>query len=88
MYGRSITVGASLSPFVLSPNLRLLLSVAFMLSIFVTLGQSPASAQAVSGTLVGNVTDPTGGAIAGAGVKVTQTQTNEVRTSTTNNTGE
>jgi hypothetical protein len=61
-----------------------LLTLVFGLTLF----QQPAKAQAVFGSLVGNVTDATGGVIAGAAVKVTLTQTNEVRNAITGSVGE
>lgn len=48
---------------------------------------STASAQAVTGTLLGNVTDSTGGAVPGATVVATETRTNISRTATTNDAG-
>ena len=48
---------------------------------------STASAQAVTGTLLGNVTDTTGAAVPGATVTARETQTNVSRTVTTNETG-
>jgi hypothetical protein len=58
------------------------------LAIYLITGSWPANAQAVFGSLVGNVIDASGGAVAGATVTVTLTQTNETRTVTTNNVGE
>ena len=46
-----------------------------------------AGAQAVTGTLLGNVTDSSGGAIPGATVVATETRTNISRTATTNDAG-
>ena len=48
---------------------------------------SNASAQAVTGTLLGNVTDSSGGAVPGATVTARETQTNVSRTTVTNETG-
>ena len=48
---------------------------------------SHASAQAVTGTLLGNVTDTSGAAVPGATVTARETQTNVSRTTTTNETG-
>jgi carboxypeptidase family protein len=48
---------------------------------------SKASAQAVTGTLLGNVTDSSGGAVPGATVTVTEVQTNVSRTVTSNESG-
>jgi hypothetical protein len=46
-----------------------------------------AAAQTSRGTIVGTVLDPTGAVVAGAKVTATETQTGEVRTATTNETG-
>ena len=48
---------------------------------------SHASAQAVTGTLLGNVTDSSGAAVPGATVTARETQTNVSRTVVTNETG-
>ena len=48
---------------------------------------STASAQAVTGTLLGNVTDSSGAAVPGATVTATETQTNSSRTAVTNEAG-
>jgi hypothetical protein len=48
---------------------------------------SHASAQAVTGTLLGNVTDTSGAAVPGATVTARETQTNVSRTAVTNETG-
>src|SRR5688572_9132942 len=48
---------------------------------------SYASAQAVTGTLLGNVTDSSGAAVPGATVTALETQTNVSRTAVTNDTG-
>jgi hypothetical protein len=48
---------------------------------------APAHAQAVTGTLLGNVTDSSGGAVPGATVVATETGTNISRTTTTNEAG-
>ena len=59
---------------------------AFLL-VFALLWSVPASAQTLYGTLVGNVVDETGLAVPGATVKITHTETNQTRESTTNTTG-
>lgn len=48
---------------------------------------TPAAAQVLYGSIVGNVADPSGGSIPGATVKVTQTDTNETREVLTNESG-
>src|SRR5262245_15477010 len=47
----------------------------------------PAYAQSLYGSLVGNVTDPTGLAVPGATVTITQAETNQTREATTTDTG-
>ncbi len=49
---------------------------------------APAGAQVLYGSLVGNVTDPTGAGVPNAVVKVTQTETNENREVRTNESGQ
>src|SRR5436190_13294508 len=48
---------------------------------------SRASAQAVTGTLLGNITDSSGGAVPGVTVTATEVQTNVGRTAVTNEAG-
>ena len=48
---------------------------------------SPAAAQAVTGTLLGNITDASGAAVPGATVTATELQTNTSRTTVSNETG-
>jgi hypothetical protein len=48
---------------------------------------SPARAQAVTGTLLGNITDSSGAAVPGATVTATEVQTNTSRTTVSNETG-
>ena len=59
---------------------------ALLLALFLSV-PSHASAQAVSGTLLGNVTDTSGAAVPGATVTARETQTNVSRTVSTNETG-
>jgi hypothetical protein len=66
---------------------RVALLLAALLCLF-AVTQSSAFAQAVnSGTVAGTVTDPSGGAIVGATVTLTDTSTSTARTSITNDTG-
>lgn len=51
------------------------------------IGGIPAKAQALYGSLVGNVTDASSASIPGASVKITQIETNESRESKTNDAG-
>ena len=69
-------------------NCRLPLWAVLTLALTLAVSYPPANAQVVFGSLVGNVTDATGGSIVGATVKATLTQTNETRTALTNNVGE
>ena len=62
------------------------LALALLLGLFLIV-PSHASAQAVTGTLLGNVTDTTGAAVPGTTVTARETQTNVSRTTTTNETG-
>src|SRR5690349_18942275 len=55
----------------------------FLLMIF----SRPAGAQVAFGSVVGNVTDASGGAMPGASVKITLILTNDVRTVETNELG-
>jgi hypothetical protein len=75
-------------PYNSARNYRFAFWTLLTLALALILVYPRANAQVVTGTLVGNVTDATGGAIVGAAVKATQTQTNEVRTAATNNQGE
>lgn len=56
-------------------------------AILLSLSARAAYAQLVFGSIVGNVTDPSGAAVPAATVKVTQVDTNEVRETTTNGSG-
>src|SRR5215470_9723509 len=60
---------------------------ALALFLFAALSSQPARAQVAFGSMVGNVTDPTGAGVAAASVKITLVQTNESRTVETNETG-
>lgn len=51
------------------------------------LSSQPAKAQVVSGSMVGNVTDPSGSGVPGAVVKITMVQTNDSRSVATNDAG-
>jgi hypothetical protein len=57
------------------------------LTVLVSLMAANADAQALYGSLVGNVTDETGGALPGATVTITQAETSLVRDVVTNETG-
>jgi hypothetical protein len=68
------------------PSLALLLLL-FMLSIASTLTQPAAWAQAVSGTIVGTVTDPSGAVVANAQVTIVLNGQSAVHSSVTNESG-
>lgn len=55
--------------------------------LIVACASSPASAQILFGSIVGNVTDASGAAVPSAIVKITQNETNETRETTTNDAG-
>jgi Carboxypeptidase regulatory-like domain len=61
--------------------------LALAITIVVATFPSTAAAQAVTGTLLGNVTDPSGAAVPGATVTALEVQTNVARTTVTNETG-
>jgi hypothetical protein len=63
------------------------LFVALALTAGSVLAPSAASAQAVTGTLLGNVTDSSGAAVPGATVTATETRTNISRTTVSNEAG-
>ncbi|HEX4947142.1 MAG TPA: carboxypeptidase-like regulatory domain-containing protein, partial [Blastocatellia bacterium] len=67
---------------------RSLLSTSVPLAILLTLFlTSVASAQVLYGSIVGNVTDNSNAVVAGATVKITNKATNQVRETTTNESG-
>src|SRR5215813_1745019 len=61
-------------------SLRMFIATATLLLI----SSSPALGQAVTGSIVGSVTDASGAAIAGAKVTITETSTGVARATTTN----
>lgn len=58
------------------------------LALFALLSVPAASAQVLFGSLVGNVTDASGAAVPGAGVKITEIKTGQTRDLTTNDGGQ
>src|SRR5689334_19888234 len=68
---------------VMKDSLRLLSALATSL----LLGTVLALGQAVTGSIVGNVTDASGASVAGAKVTITETDTGIARTATTNSEG-
>src|SRR6186713_1881605 len=65
--------------------LRLVLTLALAAGLL--LHPAPVHAQAVTGTLLGNVTDPSGAPVPGVTVTATESGTNITRTSVTNEAG-
>ena len=63
------------------------LTIAAMVTTLGTIAPAPAGAQAVTGTLLGNVSDGTGGTLPGATVTATETKTNVSRTVVSNEAG-
>ena len=61
--------------------------IALVTAAFAVALSGTALAQAVRGTLLGNVTDTQGAAVPGVGVTATETQTNVARTAITNQSG-
>ncbi|MGC2889705.1 MAG: carboxypeptidase-like regulatory domain-containing protein, partial [Candidatus Acidiferrum sp.] len=66
---------------------RVALLLAALLCLFVVTPSSLFGQAVSSGTVAGTVTDPSGGAIVGATVTLTDTATNAPRTAETNETG-
>ena len=64
-------------------SLRLFIATAMLLMM----GSSLARGQAVTGSVVGNVTDASGGAVAGAKVTITDVSTGIARTAASNDDG-
>ncbi len=60
---------------------------AIVLAVLVAISGQPAAAQILYGSLTGNVTAPSGAAVIGATVTITQLETNQTRTTTTNDAG-
>src|SRR4051812_1155562 len=63
------------------------ISALFLLISIVFSSGYPARAQVLYGSIVGSVTDPSGASVPAATVRVTQTQTNEIREVSTNDAG-
>ena len=68
-----------------TPGARLVCGIAMLVSMLAV--PSTVGAQAVTGTLLGNVTDASGAGVPGATVVATETQTNSSRTAVTNDAG-
>lgn len=66
---------------------RVCLLVAFVMALVVLNPGTMLAQTAGTGVIVGTVTDPTGAAVTGATVTLTDTATNAVRTATTNQAG-
>jgi len=63
------------------------LAAAVCLAMILSIGSTPAFGQAATGTIAGLITDPSGAAIAGAEVRLTDIGTNSSQTTTSNETG-
>ena len=63
------------------------LGIGLALLVVASLLAQPALAQVLYGSIVGNVADPSGGAIVGARVVITNIETNQSRETATNATG-
>jgi Carboxypeptidase regulatory-like domain len=70
-----------------APRRRLAINAVLLPLFVVCLATPHAGAQALYGSIVGRVTDPTDAALPGATVTATQTETNQVRTATTSDNG-
>ena len=66
---------------------RARLGAAVVAAFLLAVCSQPAASQILYGSLTGNVTDPSGAAVVGATVTITQTATNQTRTTTTNDAG-
>ncbi len=77
--GEGRCAGLLRTPLALGTVAALILSLAFLIK--------PAAAQVLFGSVVGNVTDSSGAAVAGATVKITEMQTNETRSVVSNEGG-
>src|ERR1035438_1290287 len=64
------------------------LVVPLLLFMFFFIGTRQGSSQVLYGSMVGTVTDSTGALVPGAAVTVTQAQTGETRSATTNDSGD
>jgi Carboxypeptidase regulatory-like domain len=73
--------------FLLSHVLARTLTLIVVASILSLLGEIKGNAQVLYGSIVGTVTDSSGSLVPAANVKATQTETNETRTTTTNQSG-
>jgi len=69
--------------------MRQVIRLAVALTVAIGLGAAPSTAfaQAVSGTLLGNITDTTGSAVPGATITATEVETNVSRTAVSNEAG-
>jgi len=68
-------------------TLRARLGAAALAALLLVVCSQPAASQILYGSLTGNVTDPSGAAVVGATVTITETATNQTRTTTTNDAG-
>src|SRR5690349_16092696 len=71
----------------LSSNVRRSVYGMIALALIAALASQPVQAQVLFGSMVGNVTDPSGAAVPAATVKITETNTGDSRTVQTNDAG-
>lgn len=66
---------------------RARLGAAWIAAVLLAVCSQPAASQILYGSLTGNVTDPSGASVVGATVTITQTETNQTRSTATNDAG-
>ena len=85
---RASLIGAqSMRCFAKARSLMSLGAACVALAALLAIAHVPAIAQVIYGSIVGTVTDPMGGAVPGASVKITSLGTNEARTTSTSSAG-
>src|SRR5262245_42381986 len=88
---RGVSCGHRYRPFCLGGTVYMSLATRFAAAASVVVClcamPSPTAAQAVTGTLLGNITDSSGGAVPGVSVTATEVQTNISRTTISNEAG-
>jgi hypothetical protein len=80
-------VKIGMDTFLLSHALARTLTLIVIAAMLSLLGELKGNAQVLYGSIVGTVTDASGSLVSGANVKAVQTETNETRTTTTNQSG-
>jgi Carboxypeptidase regulatory-like domain/TonB-dependent Receptor Plug Domain len=77
-----------LSTYLSCPDLVKLFAMAFAVAMVLLMTVREAKAQTLYGSIVGAVTDANGAVVPGAAITATETQTNDTRTTTTNDSGD